>query len=102
MIDYRDMPQSMRGPPERRRRDPEYSLSSENVLALKIMTTMILASRRLQLATAVNSHHLHTKEHRDKLRTNLLGAARGMILLHVHMGATGLLAQCSTCEFTWR
>lgn len=76
---------------KKRAMKPEYSVATEQVVALDHMVQLMIASRHLQLET------LSTEPQKEKLesfRATILSQARDMTAIVVQMGATNHLAHC--------
>lgn len=81
--------------PKKRAAQLEYSVATEQIVALDHMIQLMVASRHLQLETLSSEPH---KETLERYRATILTQARDMTAIVVQLGATNHLGKCDICE----
>lgn len=94
----RGLPGELGGTVKERRAGRFYSPASETLNATEATIKMLIASRRLHLAT-IHDPKQHS-EKRKVIRDALLAATREQVNIAVHLGSMGQLNKCDACEWS--
>lgn len=95
-LNHSTLPAELKGSVKERRARRGYSPSSETLHAIDSIIKMLIASRRLHLATIHDPDSSGAK--RKSYRDALLNAAKEQVNIAVHLGSMGQLSTCDSCE----
>lgn len=82
-------------------RSPLYGPAYEQLAGTERMVELLLAGRRLQLATSMPEQHTPRASRQSLLqdcRAKVLAAAKEMVTSAIHLGSANLLGKCDICR----